>query len=520
MNFFFLFAPKFLEWPLAICRELLIRKPESSFCGLVSGPRSVFDRVASSAMQNLTSLTWLDDLERKWLAQRCDVEKIKHYEGILGAQALNKIIIGDRQIGYGFITGGRIPATRLMDRAKDDELVTRYVIGLLDFLFETFHDRRPSLVFLYGVAGAVSIAVAGVCAHMGIPMVRLAPTRIGAHYILDDCPRGLLNPAKRLYEKSRKNPGLVKEEVESAEKYICSFREKPEKPEYARVNHARVVAGLTGTGLALTAVLNGKNILSALVRRRRQPLRSPGAFALASYRMSTAFKARSILRRNVFLQSGKVPQRDFVYFPLHVDPEASTMVLAPMHTDQTAVIEALVKSVPLHLKTVVKEHIPMLGRRPGGFYERIARMPGVLMASPFEDNMALIRRACAVCVISGTSAWEAILLRKPVLVVGDSPYLSLGEGIVHCPDLSKLPEALAKALKTPPAGDENLALFIASLLRVSFEFPTEVLWGKVTADTIRRHPAILKELCDRILQAVEKKGSNGETNRLEREESV
>ena len=157
----------------------------------------------------------------------------------------------------------------------------------------------------------------------------------------------------------------------------------------------------------------------------------------------------------------------------------------------------------------------MLGRRPPGFYERIFRMPGVVMASPFVDNMSLVRRASATCVISGTSAWEAILLQKPALIIGDSPYLALGEGCIHCPDLSRLPKAVADALSIPPARDDNLALFIAALLKVSFEFPTELLWGKVTADTVRQHPQILKEMCDRILWCINGKIRKDEFNRLD-----
>ena len=466
-------------------------------------------------MQQISSLAWLDDLERQWLSGRYKRGRIEYYESILGRQVLNRIVIGDRQIGHGFVSGGRIPKTRLIDISRDQEAVKRYLIGLLDYLFDVFRDKRPSLVFLYGVAGAVSIAIAEICAHMGIPVLRLAPTRIGSRYMLDDSAKGLLNPVKRLYEKSQRNVRFVRDELEAARTYIRDFRNKPEKPEYARVNHARIEKELSLSGMGRTAVLNLRNVCSAAVRRKHLPLRSSGALEMAFYRLSTAVRARSLLRSKIFERAGHLPQGDFVYFPLHIDPEASTMVLTPMHTDQTAVIEALVKSLPLDLKLVVKEHIPMLGRRPPGFYERIFRMPGVVMASPFVDNMSLVRRASATCVISGTSAWEAILLQKPALIIGDSPYLALGEGCIHCPDLSRLPKAVADALSIPPARDDNLALFIAALLKVSFEFPTELLWGKVTADTVRQHPQILKEMCDRILQCINGKIRKDEFNRLD-----
>jgi hypothetical protein len=196
---------------------------------------------------------------------------------------------------------------------------------------------------------------------------------------------------------------------------------------------------------------------------------------------------------------GQLPERDFAYFPLHVDPEASTMVAAPMHTDQLAVVEAVAKSLPMGLNLVVKEHIPMCGLRPPGFYERLGRMPGVVLASPLEHGASLVNRSELACVITGTAGWEALLLGKPALVIGKAFYDVIGQGVVRCSSLEKLPDAVECALKTDPADDKRLALYVASILKNAFEFPTEALWGKVTPKTIEDHSGVLRHLCDRIL---------------------
>src|SRR5690606_3825451 len=128
-----------------------------------------------------------------------------------------------------------------------------------------------------------------------------------------------------------------------------------------------------------------------------------------SYGQTALFELRVQLSRlalpsGLFRQVGELPTRPFVYFPLHVDPEASTMVLAPDHTDQLAVIESLAKRLPFGMSLVVKERVRMLGRRPRGFYETIRRFPSVSLASPLESTFQLIQRSTFVAAITGTAA--------------------------------------------------------------------------------------------------------------------
>jgi len=219
---------------------------------------------------------------------------------------------------------------------------------------------------------------------------------------------------------------------------------------------------------------------------------------LMKFNLAVQLRARREQKFGTFKRSKDLLGRPFAYFPLHVDPEASTMVLSPMHTDQLAIVEALAKSLPLGMDLFVKEHPPMLGRRPKGFYRRLKRMPGLILLSPFEDSLRLIERARLVCVITGTAAWEAMLLKQPALFIGDSPFLALGKGFVHCPDISRLPEAVARALTVLPADDERLVLFIAALLDQSFDFPAEARWGRVTDTFVESSREILINICDKL----------------------
>ncbi|ODN65371.1 hypothetical protein [Methylophaga muralis] len=132
------------------------------------------------------------------------------------------------------------------------------------------------------------------------------------------------------------------------------------------------------------------------------------------------------------------------------------MVLSPWHTNQLAVIEALAKSIPHDAILVVKENPAMLGLRPKDFYETICSFPRVVLINPYSSGLNWIKKTDMTVVITGTAAWEALRLKKPVIVIGDSPFLHVGEGVIIEPCLSNLNIAIQNAFKIKPASDEAI----------------------------------------------------------------
>ena len=140
----------------------------------------------------------------------------------------------------------------------------------------------------------------------------------------------------------------------------------------------------------------------------------------------------------------------------------------------------------------------MLGRRPRGFYRQIARMPRVTLLGPNHSTFDLIEKSQLTAVITGTAAWEALLLGKQVLIVGDSPFLPIGEGFAHEPDLTRLPQAISAALTLPPASNNTLALYIAAAESESFDMPRSLLWENYMRQPADRRRAVAAMVADRI----------------------
>ena len=103
--------------------------------------------------------------------------------------------------------------------------------------------------------------------------------------------------------------------------------------------------------------------------------------------------------RNNFINSNleKNPSTDidYIYFPLHVEPERSLLIAAPYFTNQLEFITSLAKSIPIGFKLFVKEHPSQLLRewRPISYYKELLSIPNVEVIHPDFDNTQLIKNS-------------------------------------------------------------------------------------------------------------------------------
>jgi hypothetical protein len=112
---------------------------------------------------------------------------------------------------------------------------------------------------------------------------------------------------------------------------------------------------------------------------------------------------------------------NYLYVPLHVIPESSTTILSPYYINETFIIESLSKSVRADQYIVVKEHWSMIGYRPISYYNKIKKLPNVILINPATPLLPwdYISNADLVVTISGSAAMEGALIGKNSLVFSD-----------------------------------------------------------------------------------------------------
>ena len=204
----------------------------------------------------------------------------------------------------------------------------------------------------------------------------LNATRVDAKYCIDTCYQGLLKPISVVYEKALIDSKAIAPFLSLARKLQREYISNTIPPDYfidiqKTILNERPLHGLLRVFKA--SIFGFKKIAN-----------------LDLYFLDVArlFYLNKIQWRRKFFPTkifSSIPEnKKYVYFPLQVDPESSTMVISPMHTDQLSVIESLAKSLPADMILVVKEHLPMLGCRKLEFYRRIMEMPRVVLVNPFQ----------------------------------------------------------------------------------------------------------------------------------------
>ena len=126
--------------------------------------------------------------------------------------------------------------------------------------------------------------------------------------------------------------------------------------------------------------------------------------------------------------------KKYVYFPLHYQPEASTLVCAPKYENQIVFIDALAKSLPADTVFYIKEHYALLGNRNLNFYNELKKYPNIVLIDPWESSRELIENAECVVTLTGTAGYEAMLLRKPV-ILGGHTFFEMTPGVVYVEDI-------------------------------------------------------------------------------------
>lgn len=267
--------------------------------------------------------------------------------------------------------------------------------------------------------------------------------------------------ARQVFELARAE-GLTPAAREHATRYVCKFRERPQRPKGMEIK-GRAPPG--------AGAVQWARLFRGMSRYRRDH-RNP---TLLSGRAMVAQRVRRLLRHRVTasvpgLFEHPVEGEAYVLFPLHFQPEASTLILAPYYLNQIALLQDISKSLPVGIRLYVKEHVSSQGRRPLSYYQEIKQIFGVRLISPAVDTWSLVTHASAIAVITGTMGWEGVLFRKPVVTFGNVFYNALS--FVH--RASEVPkdrwyELFRRAIFDHAHDEDELLAFVWALYSTSFE---------------------------------------------------
>ena len=173
--------------------------------------------------------------------------------------------------------------------------------------------------------------------------------------------------------------------------------------------------------------------------KRKNPILYDSSYEYMKFWTRTQLFRRKLMKSKSFFDK-PVEGEQYVYMPLHLIPESTTFSIAPFWINELSAIEAVSKALPAGWYLYVKEHQAMLGERGKEFYKKVKKIPNVKLVqfNYYTDPKPWIEKAKAVVAITGTAAYEAVMLGKPGFVFGDVPF-ELIKGIKKITSLDELP---------------------------------------------------------------------------------
>ncbi len=336
---------------------------------------------------------------------------------------------------------------------------------------DAFKIEKPDYYFSTGVAFLYNLITLAVCQKNNIPHISLYSTRghipkftvslgNGGSWDLVDEEYKLLQITKE-YETS---------EYEKTQTYLRLFREKAQKPFYMTV-------ATQSHSLKLI-------FIKEFIQRLRYWIIDGWGKEKGDYitRPPWWYVKRDVVKllraRILAIQSDRIFDKSnvndkYFLFPLHLQPEASTLILSEWYVDQLETIKNISKALPLDTILYVKEHISAFGRHTSKFYNAIKAIHNVRLIAPNEYTPDLIRNSLGVIVLSSTVGWEAALFNRPVFVLGQVFYRTLN-GVEAINNFDELREKLLvyrdeEKRLFPGNNEENILMFLIAINRQSFD---------------------------------------------------
>lgn len=128
--------------------------------------------------------------------------------------------------------------------------------------------------------------------------------------------------------------------------------------------------------------------------------------------------------------------KNFVYFPLHLQPEMTTDSLGGIFSDQMLAIERVSEMLPEGWFVYVKEN-PYQDefRRGRCFFQRLRMLKNVRLVPNETSTYELMEKSKFVATITGTAGWEALTGGRNVLAFGCAWYGRFPGAFRYSPDL-------------------------------------------------------------------------------------
>lgn len=441
----------------------------NDFCGYVY-TNSSYDFLKKQTDINYTALL-LDENIHDYKNEKLDIEYIKKFEREYGIPYLWQFVTVDRVVMHNQLVReypyDKSPYTH-EEIMKIFQIKSREIINF-------FNKEKPDFLFMSVVGNIGTSLLYYIAKKRNVKILFATESRIGNGWTVSDDYKNF-SGANAIFEKLMSGK-TVSSKNNEAKEYIKKFRERPTS--YLFGSETAIKSGTKKSQLKwfaskyfLQSLLWCLTIFKKSIGNKNKTYTDTKPWGYLIDRVKR--KTRALIGYNSFYDKIDLSE-DYAFYPLHTEPELTTMLFAPYWTDQINLIKQIAKSLPLHFKLYVKDHPAMIGYRQRAYYHALKNIPNVKLVDPFLETFSIIKNAKIITTITGTVGWEAILLKKPVITFGHVFYNRLSM-VKRCHDIETLPNLIKEQLENFNYQEREIENFVSAVMEDSAFAEISKIW--------------------------------------------
>jgi len=338
-----------------------------------------------------------------------------------------------------------------------------------------------------------------------IPYLQIRPTRIENYVYFDNDPPNIQNFFKD-YNKAKISRDSKKKAKEFLERsrftkliYEGVINKKKVKKKEDKI-HNRISKLIQSEIKFLTRPVKEDNQIPGVIK----------PFLYGKIIQPIKKKTYELKYFRKFVRKDELKKYDYIFYPLHSEPEVAISVFGKYFQNQIEVIRNIAQSMPINMKLIIKEHPRSLGLRNQRYYSKLLEIPNALMMDPKISSHNALKYSKAVIVISGTIGFEALINKKPVISLGNCIFNVLPNSMQeHVADYTQLPHTIKRLLNNYKYNEKDLLNYISYLIEKSYpvNFYSQVLKkeGRESFENNYNYNDALSGLGDYLIQVLKDK---------------